>query len=168
MASEVVKWCDTHLSKGERVVGATWTLALTLPHEKTPRTFELDVCDDCAVPFVGLVADLSDNARQVGGPKTQPAGSVATVPAAASAMLGEFACPLCDKAPRTEAARDKHMQKYHGITYAEHLGENTHACPVPDCPRMLANPVGVAAHLRVTHGDWLAEHPEHQPASRRA
>jgi len=172
MAQQIVTHCDRHLALGEYVYGQTWTVAITVPGQRA-RTFELDACDECGNPFVGLIADLQEHARQVDGPKAAP--TVPDVPppltvpldgppAAASGGEAEpIQCALCDKRPKGKGAYASHLRSYHDTTIAEVEGTATLPCPVDSCKRKAANGTGLGAHLRNSHPDWLLAHPDHWP-----
>ena len=166
MAQQIVTYCDIHLAKGERVLGQTWSLAVTVPGSKA-RDFEVDACDDCAAPFVALVADLQEHARQVAGPKVAPAAAK-TTPATATQTLplarGErVPCPFCDATSATRDALNKHLRDYHESSLAEVEGTATVDCPVSDCSRKLVSSVGRSAHLRNAHMEWLKANPDWWP-----
>lgn len=166
MAQEIVTWCDTHMSKGERVVGQTWRLAVAEPGSK-PREFELDACESCAEPFAALIADLQESARQVGGSKTTPTMlSAGASGAPLSPITGQpgMPCPLCAAVPASRNALDTHMRKDHDTSLAEHEGTAKYPCPVPSCDRLLLKPQGIMQHVKRSHADWFAENPDYSAA----
>jgi hypothetical protein len=175
MAQQIVTYCDLHLAKGEHVHGRTWGIALTIPGERGSREFELDACEDCAGPFVALVADLQEHARQLSGPKSAPAQPRVT-PDDATAVIPldgmptpsgpdktPVQCALCDKRPKGVPAYASHLRSYHDTTIAEVEGKATLPCPVDGCKRKAANGTGLGAHLRNSHPEWLLANPDHWP-----
>ncbi len=118
MATEIVHWCDYHLSsEGEQRVLATQVHTFTLDK----ATFQVELCDECWVkhvePYVTLVTLIGAKVKPGDVPVTR-AGKPTTAAernANATAGDGSLTCPRCAKSCQTRTGLGAHIWHLHGV-----------------------------------------------------
>jgi len=162
MATLIIHVCDQHAAAGEEVEAQGWSFSITPPGERT-KSFDVDLCEQCAKGLVDLVAHFDDIARRSAGPsaKARPAAT-----GRAGVTLddpGAVACPECGQISANRASLGGHARRVHNTTLTELLGEEEKfqclTCPAPH-PKF-GSGTGFSAHRRNVHnipaGTPLAE-----------
>ena len=132
MATEIVRWCDVHVSRDERVKGAEVRLSLGGHPAKS-----LDLCDACRDELIKPIEALLDefgatvrgDAPTGRGRPRKGAPEAATLPVAVVDPDARFRCLFCPAVYGTANGAYRHMRVDHGTPEGAQALLGT-VCPV--------------------------------------